>query len=305
MIAATALPEVKTPLPVPPAPFVLKKAEQPEPKFITWHAFERRYLSREDKFKYEWVNGEVVKTARRTIISRYHPSLHISTWKGKIFWQSKKVMFAKKEAMSTAATTIQPTAPPAIFPVVAHPASTQPVISWEEFEREYLSREDEYKYEWVEGRVVKTKRSMNKTQLYILDNLLDFFELLKFEGKISGHLFSEPDLFFLTNHHHPDIVWMTKEQMRKLADPKAYEVPAFIIEVVSTNDQINELKDKMKNYRDAGVQVVWQIYPKQQEVEIYSGKNLAKNKVCFGRQICSAAPVLPAFAMPASAIFKK
>ncbi len=203
------------------------------------------------------------------------------------------------------ATAIQPTTFSAAFPVASTNGANSPVITWEEFEREYLSREDDFKYEWVNGRVVKTKRTMNKTQLYILDNLFAFFHHLLNEGKVTGWLVPEPDLFFLTNHRRPDIAWMTREQMHKLADLKAYEVPAFIIEVVSTNDQVNELKDKMKNYRDAGVQVVWQIHPKQQEVDVYAGKNLTKSKVCTGRQICSAAPVLPAFALPASAIFHK
>ena len=34
------------------------------PKRITWADFEKKYLSREDAFKYEWVNGIVEKTPR-------------------------------------------------------------------------------------------------------------------------------------------------------------------------------------------------------------------------------------------------
>jgi Uma2 family endonuclease len=33
-------------------------------KQVTWEEFQRRYLNRENSFKYEWVNGEVVKTKR-------------------------------------------------------------------------------------------------------------------------------------------------------------------------------------------------------------------------------------------------
>jgi Putative restriction endonuclease len=105
-------------------------------------------------------------------------------------------------------------------------------ISWEEFQRKYLSREDEFKYEWVNGIVVKTKRSMDKTQLYLLENLLEHFDLLKTQGKVQGRLISEPDLFFLTNHRRPDIALLSKKQIYALAEPKAYEVPAFIIEGV-------------------------------------------------------------------------
>ena len=31
------------------------------PKTVSWEAFQRKYLSREDAFKFEWVDGQVVK----------------------------------------------------------------------------------------------------------------------------------------------------------------------------------------------------------------------------------------------------
>ena len=43
-------------------------------------------------------------------------------------------------------------------------------ISWATFEKKYLTREDGYRYEWLNGTIEKTKK-MNKTQLFILRNL--------------------------------------------------------------------------------------------------------------------------------------
>ena len=53
------------------------------------------------------------------------------------------------------------------------------VISWEDFQREYLSREDGYKYEWLNGTIERTPNAMNAAQLYILSNLLNYFMGLK------------------------------------------------------------------------------------------------------------------------------
>jgi Uma2 family endonuclease len=178
-------------------------------------------------------------------------------------------------------------------------------ISWETFQKRYLQREDGFKYEWVGGLVVKTERSMDKTQLYIQRNLQAFFRNLLFENKVSGEIIAEPDLFFLKNHRRPDMAWLTDEQIDKLADSSEVEIPAFVIEVISNNDQTNKVKDKMINYRDAGVQVVWQIFPNQQQVDVYTGTFLEKMTVCFGEKLCSAAPVLLDFVMPANAIFYK
>jgi Uma2 family endonuclease len=178
-------------------------------------------------------------------------------------------------------------------------------ISWVAFQRKYLTREDQYKYEWVDGAVVKTIRGMDKSQLYIQFNLQEFFRNLKNQKNTSGELIAEPDLFFLTNHRRPDIAWLTEQQIYALADPTAYEVPRFVIEVVSTNDNINKVKAKMINYGDAGVEVVWQIFPAHRQVDVYTGPLLHHMTVCKGADVCSAAPALPDFQLTVDAIFYK
>jgi Uma2 family endonuclease len=183
--------------------------------------------------------------------------------------------------------------------------SARKPISWEAFQRRYLDREDSYKYEWVNGTVEKTKRTMNKEQLYMLRNFQKLFRQLINEGKVHGELISEPDLFYRTDHRRPDICWLTDEQIDALANPETNEVPAFIIEVISTNDQIKKVKEKMLNYRDAGVQVVWHVFPQLKQVDVYSGKNLSQMIVCSGDDLCSAAPVLPDFVIPVSAVFSR
>lgn len=187
--------------------------------------------------------------------------------------------------------------------VLEKSASPRP-ISWKDFQRRYLSREDNFKYEWVDGQVEKTIKSMDKTQLFILHNLLNLAERLKFEGKLAGRLVPEADLLFLKNHRRPDFAWLTEEQIYRLATEENH-VPAFVIEVISTWDQANLLNKKMVNYRDAGVQVVWQIFPETRSVHVFGGVGLRSMTVCSGDEICSAAPVLPDFEMPASAVFAK
>lgn len=178
-------------------------------------------------------------------------------------------------------------------------------ISWVAFQRKYLTREDQYKYEWVDGKVVKTIRGMDKSQLYIQFNLQNFFDQLKIEKNLEGTLIAEPDLFFLSNHRRPDIAWLTEQQIYALADSNAYEVPRFVIEVVSTNDNINKVKAKMINYGDAGVEVVWQIFPAHRQVDVYTGPLLHNMTVCKGTDVCSAAPALPDFQLTVDAIFYK
>jgi Uma2 family endonuclease len=186
------------------------------------------------------------------------------------------------------------------------PGSHPKRITWEEFERKYLSREDEFKYEWVHGLVEKTKRTMNPYQIFLQRNLTEFFYRLKFEGKISGQLMAESDLRFEKDlHRRPDMAWLTDLQIDNLTIPGAVEVPAFVIEVVSKNDDGESLEKKMDEYRAAGVQVVWQLFPAAKTVHVYSGKNMRQMKVCKADDVCTAAPVLEAFAISVDEIFRR
>jgi Uma2 family endonuclease len=174
-------------------------------------------------------------------------------------------------------------------------------ISWETFQEEYLSREDNFKYEWVNGQVEKTERSMDRMQFVIQLNLMNFLAQLKPQNNaIDGILISGGDVFFAGNHRRPDIAYFTDEQI----DAARYNEdihPDFVIEVISKNDQLERVAEKMENYRKAEVPVVWHVFPKRNEVHVYRGKQMS---VCTGDDLCSAEPVIPGFVVPVNEIFK-
>ena len=134
-------------------------------------------------------------------------------------------------------------------------------ISWNEFQNKYLTREDDYKYEWLNGEIEKTKRTMDFTQLFILRNLLKVFRQLLLSERCDGELMSEGDMFFVKNHRRPDIFYLTDAQIARTAYGEN-QVPEFVIEVISSTDQMNVVHRKMQNYRAAGVKVVWHVFPK-------------------------------------------
>lgn len=68
---------------------------------------------------------------------------------------------------------------------------------------------------------------------------------------------------------------------------------------------MNLIHRKMLDYQAAGVQVVWHLFPLLDIAHVYSGVQLSSMRVCKGDQLCSAAPVLPDFELPVSAILKK
>jgi Uma2 family endonuclease len=134
------------------------------------------------------------------------------------------------------------------------------------------------------------------------DSLIQLFFKLKFDNKVSGRLTKEVDTFFLPKvHRRPDMCWFSDEQSARIAEGEN-QIPAFVIEFLSKNDQINEVSRKLKNYQDAGVKVVWLIFPELEEVQIYHG---VKSVTYRGEETISAAPVLPEFKLTVAGVFQK
>ncbi len=199
---------------------------------------------------------------------------------------------------------LQKTVDPISGAVSAKPVRTRTDISWKDFQRRYLRREDGFKYEWLNGTIEKTVKTMDNSQFFILNNLLDFFFKLKFQKMASGQLVPEGDIFFLKNHRRPDFAWLSLEQIGRTTKGEN-QVPRFVIEVISSNDMLNKAVKKMEDYRAAGVEVVWHIFPQFHQVHVYSVPDLRKMTVCKNDDLCSAGPALPAFELPCSEVFRK
>ena len=178
-------------------------------------------------------------------------------------------------------------------------------ITWEAFQAMYLDREDGFKYEWLNGTIEKTERTMDKTQFYIINNLINHFTLFKFKHQIEGQIITEGDVFFLDKHRRPDMAYFTIEQIELAADDKLDSAPEFVIEIISPTDNINRVNTKIGNYRDANVKIVWHIFPESKEIHVYGGENLDIVHIKWGDAICSADPVLPDFQMSVSDVFKR
>ncbi|MCO6488157.1 MAG: Uma2 family endonuclease [Phaeodactylibacter sp.] len=174
-------------------------------------------------------------------------------------------------------------------------------ISWEAFRKKYLSREDSFKYEWVNGFVEKTPRTMDKSQFYIQDNLIEYLYRLKSSLPVDGQFIAEGDAFFGGNHRRPDIAFYTKNQIRQAADGENV-VPAFVIEVISSKDQMTLVHKKMHDYREANVAVVWHIFPQLEEIHVYHG---LKMEIHLGNDLCSAEPAVEGFEISVNDVLKK
>jgi Uma2 family endonuclease len=175
------------------------------------------------------------------------------------------------------------------------------LITLEKFLERYSNREDSFKYEWNKGIIEKKERTMNRNQFLIYRVLLKLFCKTK-AFKADGILISEVDMYLPTydRTRRADIAVMTGKQTDQAVDGNPTVCP-FVIEVISKNDQINEVDEKIIEYFENDVKVVWVIFPKLKKVEVYT--SIRDIKICFDNDICSANPVMDDFNISVNDLF--
>jgi Uma2 family endonuclease len=171
-------------------------------------------------------------------------------------------------------------------------------ISLTAFLKKYREGGNGFKYEFNNGIIEKTV-SFQKNDIYIYDNLLRVFVHTTAFAE-EGMLVSGVETWTSeTQFRKPDISYWTLEQQNEEVE----SVPLFAIEVISKNDQINIVSNKILEYFKSGVKVLWHIFPEQRMVYVYTSPS--QITVCFNDDICSASPVLTDFEISVNGIFRK
>jgi Uma2 family endonuclease len=111
-------------------------------------------------------------------------------------------------------------------------------------------------------------------------------------------------LFLKTNAHQVggeliqenDLVFFSAEDIEKSDEIKP--IPAFVIILISENDKVGDIQEKISEYFKAGaggvpLKVIWLVFPEEKSVHVYTSRRNVK--ICIENDICSAAPVLPDF----------
>jgi len=158
--------------------------------------------------------------------------------------------------------------------------------------------EDGFKYEWNDGELIKFV-GMNRKQMHIFGVLNRLFISKGYWQQ--GTFIAEQEVQLTgIQMRRPDIAYFTLEQ-EQLMKQGEDEIPEFAIEVISGNDKASKVEEKTIEYFNAGVKVVWLIYPDNKTVQVYT--SLKQAQICSDDDICSAKPVLEDFEISVNDIF--
>lgn len=143
------------------------------------------------------------------------------------------------------------------------------LLTAEEFER---LPDDDFKYELVEGRVVKmsppgARHGAIAVRLgHLLYDYVDDRKLGVVMTETGYTLQRDPDTV-----RGPDLSFVRAE---RLSDglPRGFfsGPPDFVVEIVSPDDRLRELRDKAAEYLMRGVHLVWVVDPVRKRVTQYS-----------------------------------
>ena len=161
-------------------------------------------------------------------------------------------------------------------------------------------------YEIVDGerREIPHMGTMAGTVASLLTSYLNLFGIQHKLGLATSEV-----LFRLRpgqSSRRPDVAFVSYSRWPLTAppvdDPAEFEfAPNLAVEVVSPSNTAQEIDDKIKEYFETGVELVWVIYPRHRRIYVYESASQAR--VLGETDELDGGKVLPGFRLSIAALF--
>ena len=162
-------------------------------------------------------------------------------------------------------------------------------------------------YEYLDGRWVKIPMGNESVSLSAR-----LFRLLADFGERAGVGVAFPHEFGYQiwpdapqRYRKPDGSFISRERLTgtELGEPHSNVPPDLAIEVISPNDRGADIDVKVREYLDAGVLLVWVIYPKSRSVHIYRADGTSGRLT--DDSTLSGESIVPGFSIPVRELFNR
>jgi Uma2 family endonuclease len=101
----------------------------------------------------------------------------------------------------------------------------------------------------------------------------------------------------------PDVAFVAKERLPNgLPEGYIHFAPDLAVEIVSPNDVLYEIEDKVDEYLRSGTKQVWVISPRSKTVIVYRQNGVTAYDI---NSTLDGGDVLPGFKLPVAAIFRR
>ena len=166
----------------------------------------------------------------------------------------------------------------------------------------YHMPKDGRKYELVDGEIEVSPAGMYHAEIvikiiHILATYLDDHPIGKIYGDNVGLIFPNRNL------RSPDVSFIKIEKLPGGISPVTFGemVPDLAVEVLSPDDRPSRLAQKIGEFLEFGVPLVWVVDPQTQTVTAY--RSFSQTQQFTARDTITAEPVLPGFSCLVSRFF--
>jgi Uma2 family endonuclease len=162
--------------------------------------------------------------------------------------------------------------------------------------------DDGHRYELDRGELVIMPPAKKEHGLVVLKasrllgNHVEVNDLGEVMAEIGYKLESDPDTV-----RAPDISFISKARMAPLTGEYEEIAPDLAVEVASPGNTVSDMNQKILQYFEAGVRLVWVIFPKTRMVHVYYAAD--KITVLKGDAMLEGGDVLPGFSVRLSELF--
>ena len=161
-------------------------------------------------------------------------------------------------------------------------------------------------YELIHGEIFEMappKKINSIIAAYIGRLLGNFVEANLIEGYVlgadGGYTLSDEDV------RVPDVSFILKERLPDVDDTDSIIAPDFVVEVISPSESPRMVNEKTALYLLAGAKIVWNIYPDEKEVEVWTKGSGEKFEMQAFRMTdtLDGGEILKGFKLPVKDIF--
>lgn len=161
-------------------------------------------------------------------------------------------------------------------------------------------------YELVEGEIVEMPPP-NRINSFIAGLILTALNVFIQQNRIDGYAFGADGGFALTDNdvRIPDVSFIYAERMPEISDMEAIIAPDIAVEVISPGETPRKVNAKTTLYLNTGTQLVWNVYPAEKVVEVWTkgaGEKLEMQAFTTDDTL-NGGDVLPEFTLPVKDIF--
>lgn len=162
--------------------------------------------------------------------------------------------------------------------------------------------DDGYKHELVDGEIVVSAAGFRHSEIaariaHIVATYLEKSPIGKVYSADVGILFPNGNL------RSPDVTFVRNEKLPDGVSPEGFGeiIPDLAVEVLSPSDRMRQVAQKIGEFLEMGVPLVWLVDPKRESVTVY--RSLSDTDQLRREYTVDGGAVLPGFTCPVSRFF--